>query len=559
MNETDANQNELDDLRRQLAFMQEREELLGRINGSLRSLTDPEEIVRRAATFLGQHLAVNRCAYADVEGDQNTFNLFGDYNHGVPSMVGRYRFEDFSADCLAAMRAGEAFVVEDSETDPRLADVRENFRAAQIRSVVCVGLLKAGKFTAAMAIHSIEPRRWSEEEVEIVLSVANRCWESIERTRTLRELKKEREELIRRHSEIDKQRSEIESIYRTAPIGLALFDLDDYHYLRLNDRQAAFFGLKPEDVLGRTLMEMAPIPGLRELFDQVAQGGPPIVNFPLEGTLINDPDDFRYWLVSYFPVHDGEGKITGITAASLEITQQKRAELALIRNDKLAAVGRLASSIAHEINNPLEAVTNLIFLAETSESFDEARGYLRSADSELQRMSQITNQTLRFHRQPTSPTETTANELLDTTLSLYHGRLVNGSVRLQKKLRATAAIQCFEGEIRQVLANLIGNAIDAMPSGGTLCLRSRELTRDDRRWLQIMIADSGSGISEQHLRRIFEPFFTTKGDSGTGLGLWVSQDIMLRHGGKLLVRTSRDPRHHGTAFILSLPYDAVTR
>ncbi|MFC6646880.1 GAF domain-containing protein [Granulicella cerasi] len=274
MNETDANQNELDDLRRQLAFMQEREELLGRINGSLRSLTDPEEIVRRAATFLGQHLAVNRCAYADVEGDQNTFNLFGDYNHGVPSMVGRYRFEDFSADCLAAMRAGEAFVVEDSETDPRLADVRENFRAAQIRSVVCVGLLKAGKFTAAMAIHSIEPRRWSEEEVEIVLSVANRCWESIERTRTLRELKKEREELIRRHSEIDKQRSEIESIYRTAPIGLALFDLDDYHYLRLNDRQAAFFGLKPEDVLGRTLMEMAPIPGLRELFDQVAQGGP---------------------------------------------------------------------------------------------------------------------------------------------------------------------------------------------------------------------------------------------------------------------------------------------
>ncbi len=168
-----------------------------------------------------------------------------------------------------------------------------------------------------------------------------------------------REALREKSEQAERQRIEIESLYRSAPIGLALFDTKDFRYLRLNDRQAEFFGLKPEEIVGRTLTEMAPIEGLKELFEQVA-AGKPVINFPLEGEVVTRPNEHRYWTVSYFPVFAADGTVQAITASSLEITQQKKTEIALIQSEKLAVMGRLAASIAHEINNPLESLTNLL-------------------------------------------------------------------------------------------------------------------------------------------------------------------------------------------------------
>ena len=372
--------------------------------------------------------------------------------------------------------------------------------------------------------------------------------------------KLDRETLQRKTEEAERQRAEIETIYSTAPIGLALFDLDDYRYLRLNDHQAAFFGLTKEQVLGRTLTEMAPIAGLKELFDQVARGEP-VINFPLEGTLVTDPGDHRYWTVSYFPVYGPDGNIRAITAASLEITQQRKAELALQQSEKLAIVGRLASSIAHEINNPLESVTNLLYLALRSETLEQARQYIHTADVELRRASAITSQTLRFHKQATSPQEISLTELVGNVLSVYQGRVVNANIQVSHRSRSTKRIRCFEGEIRQVLANLINNALDAMPSDGKLYLRSREATnwRTGEGGVSITVADNGSGMSQHTLTRLFKPFFTTKGLTGTGLGLWVSKGIIDRHCGTLNVRSSESPTHHGTVFTLFLPFNAVVR
>ncbi len=377
-----------------------------------------------------------------------------------------------------------------------------------------------------------------------------------------RDITAEREdqlELHRRREEIERQFAEIEAVYRTAPIGLALFDLDDYHYVRLNDRQAAFFGLTPEQVVGRTLIEMAPIPGLRELFDQVASGGPPVVNYPLEGTLITDPDDeYRYWTVSYFPVTGADGTVQGITAASLEVTQQKKAELALIESEKLAAVGRLASSIAHEINNPLEAVTNLLFLASHSESLEESRGYLKSADHELRRVAAIASQTLRFHKQSSSPQQFTAQVLVDNVLSVYQGRLSNAGVTVHIRHRAETPVRCFEGEIRQVIANLLGNSLDALPRDGNIYIRSRDsrCCFTGEPGIILAFADDGHGMTRETMARIFRPFFTTKGIMGTGLGLWISKEIIERHRGLLRVRSRPG---QGTIFTIFLPQDAATR
>jgi PAS domain S-box-containing protein len=371
----------------------------------------------------------------------------------------------------------------------------------------------------------------------------------------------DRETLRLKNEESERQLSEIETLYRTAPIGLALFDTKDFRYLRLNDRQAQFFGLRPDQVVGRTLTEMAPIEGLRELFERVA-GGEPVINFPLEGELATNPGEHRYWTVSYFPVYAQDGSIQAITAASLEITQQKKAEQALVNAEKLVAVGRLASSIAHEINNPLESVTNLLFLARKSNSLEQIHEYLDTAEIELRRVSAISNQTLRFHKQSSSPQDLRCEPLIDGILSIYQGRIVNAHVIVERRLRTHRPVRCFEGEIRQVVSTLVSNAIDALPrSGGRLLLRCREATdwQTGAPGIVITIADSGTGIPPEVEAKLFEPFFTTKGIGGTGLGLWVSKEIIDRHHGHLRVRSSQSPAHRGTVFTLFLPLVAVDR
>lgn len=363
------------------------------------------------------------------------------------------------------------------------------------------------------------------------------------------------EELHRSRMESEQQREELETVYRTAPIGLALFDPVDFRYLRLNDRQAEIVGLPMEQILGKTLTEIAPIEGLREMFEQVLEGRP-IVNSLLEGELPMRPGDYRYWTVNYFPVYASDGSVRAITAASLEITAQKRAENALLQSEKLAAVGRLASSISHEINNPLEAVTNLLYLAASHEALPEdVRRYLATAQAELARVSQVATQALRFHRQAANPAWVSTAELMNSVQNLYQGRLANTRIHVQAKYRATRPVLCFENDIRQVLTNLIANAFDAMRRGGRLLLRTHDATdwKTGRRGVRLTVADTGRGIPKSVRNRLFEAFYTTKEMNGTGLGLWISQGIAARHQGVLRVRSSDTPGKSGTVFTLFLP------
>ena len=359
-----------------------------------------------------------------------------------------------------------------------------------------------------------------------------------------------------KQQETERQWAEIEAVYRTAPIGLALLDPVEFRYLRLNNRQAEFFGLRPEQMVGRTLTEMAPIPGLRELFEQVARGEP-VRNYPLEGELVTRPGEHRYWTVNYSPVFAIDGSVQAISAASLEITQQKRAEAALMQSEKLAAVGRLATSISHEINNPLESVTNLLFLISMNPGLDETtRGYVETAQSELQRVSQIATQTLRFHRQSARPTRVNAASLAKPVLDLYQRRLANSAIKVETAFLCEDEFVCFENDIRQVLNNLMANAIDAMRGGGRLLVRShRGCQATGRLGVRLTVADTGHGMPKSVQKRVLEPFFTTKDLNGNGLGLWISSEIVARHHGELRFRSSESPTHHGTVFTLFLPLD----
>lgn len=258
------------------------------------------------------------------------------------------------------------------------------------------------------------------------------------------------------------------------------------------------------------------------------------------------------------PIFDDDGRLMGIVLVFRNIDERRRTQNALLKSEKLAAVGRLASSIAHEINNPLESVMNLIYLARHSDAPD-AKKYLDLADEEIRRVSIIANQTLRFHKQASNPQAATAADLFSTVMSIYAGRLKNAHVEVEKRFRASDPVICFQGDVRQVLNNLVSNALEAMPLGGKLLIRSRP----GRRWttgergLVLTIADNGGGIPNDALRHIFDAFFTTKGTAGTGLGLWVCQEIVERHHGSLRVRSSQREGRSGTTFTLWLPFTSA--
>ena len=253
-------------------------------------------------------------------------------------------------------------------------------------------------------------------------------------------------------------------------------------------------------------------------------------------------------------------QVMALLEARLQLIDNQKAAAALMQSEKLAAVGRLASSMAHEINNPLEAVTNLLYLSRKRAQDREVQAWLDQAEIELRRVSIITSQALRFHKQSSNPQAITCLSLFSTTLSVYEGRLTNAGIVVEKRKRAIEPVACFEGDIRQVLSSLVTNAIDAMPGGGRLLVRSRKGTdwRTGRQGLVLTLADTGTGIDKATQRRMYEAFFTTKGIGGSGLGLWISAEIMQRHGGRILIRSSQAEGHRGTVVTLFLPSETAT-
>ena len=253
---------------------------------------------------------------------------------------------------------------------------------------------------------------------------------------------------------------------------------------------------------------------------------------------------------------DEAGTVIEIIGLVADVTERRRTELALYKSEQLAVVGRLASTIAHEINNPLEAVTNLLYLASTAESFEEARQYLKTAESELQRVVSIANQTLRFQRSKSIVGVSSPEMLFGGIRAMFAGRLINHGIAFEVQHHTEKTILCYANEIRQVLTNLVGNAVDAMSGGGTLFIRTR-FGHDQKAvaGVIITIADTGSGMSPEVLKKIYDPFFSTKGAEGSGLGLWISSEIVRRHHGHLAVKSSRSATTHGTVFRMFLPTD----
>ena len=236
----------------------------------------------------------------------------------------------------------------------------------------------------------------------------------------------------------------------------------------------------------------------------------------------------------------------------------QKAEAALVGSEKLASAGRMAAVLAHEINNPLAAVMNLLFLAQTTaDTPTTVLKYLKMADDELKRIAHITRQTLGFYRESSLPTVFPVAALLNSVLDLLQAKIVSTQVIVERQCDDLLQMTAIFGELRQVISNLMLNSLDAVGEGGRVILRASisQNPLDGSSRVRITIADNGLGISAASLPRVFEPFFTTKVSTGNGLGLWVCKQLIEKHGGSIWAR-SRTDEAHGTTFSIVLPIPA---
>jgi two-component system, NtrC family, sensor kinase len=357
----------------------------------------------------------------------------------------------------------------------------------------------------------------------------------------------ERTEELRKSETEFRIRAELLNIASEAIMVRALDDT----ILFWNPGAESLYGWRREEVLGKSihvvLRTVFPVP--REEIEQALKE-----QRYWQGNLTQKTKDGNEIVVACRKSMNNEDD--AVLEVGRDITDQLRAEEMLRETEKLAAMGRVAGIIAHEINNPLAAITNIFYLLRNHPSLDaEAQRCAEMAEEELQRVSHITRQTLSFYRESKHPIPVLLPELLEDVLGLQDRALRSNGIAVRKKFLYAAQVRGFPVELRQIFLNLIGNAIQAMPEGGTLGVHVREATdwTRNRRGIMVSIVDTGKGIQPEDARRIFEPFFTTKSTKGTGLGLWISKGIVQKYDGLISCRSYRRAGECTTCFRVFLP------
>jgi len=351
----------------------------------------------------------------------------------------------------------------------------------------------------------------------------------------------------------DESRFRLAAIVDSADDAIVSKDLNGI-VLSWNEGARRMFGYSADDMIGQSILRLIP----KELQYEEEE----ILNKLRAGERIDHYETRRTKKsgesidvsVTISPIKDESGRVLGASKVARDISDRKRVERLLVQSEKLAATGRMAAAIAHEINNPLEAVLNLIFLArQSSPAGGKAHGYLLTAEGELERVSHIARQTLGYYRDTGSPNEVYLYELIENVLTVYNSKLLAAGILTDLQFNDSQKIIVSKDEILQVFSNIIANAIDAMRQGGILHISTERLVASGKEGIQITIQDNGMGIRADHLHQVFEPFFTTKGDMGTGIGLWVAKQLVETRGGRISIASSTKEGCRGTNVTIFIP------
>ncbi len=322
-----------------------------------------------------------------------------------------------------------------------------------------------------------------------------------------------------------------------------------------NKAAQRIFGYTAEEMIGQSILRIIP-EGLHYEEDEILRklrAGERIEHY--ETTRKKKSGELFQVSVSISPIIDESGKTIGASKIARDISDKKRVEQLLIQSEKLATTGRMAAAIAHEINNPLESLINIIFLARQNCTADtRVSQLLLTAEEELERVSHIARQTLGYYKDTGAPTDVHIHELIQNVLAVYNSKMVSSDIAVDSRFNDMQKIKVSKGELLQVLSNVIANSIDAMKHGGVLSISTRNVLSTPQDGIEIVIRDTGTGIEPDNLPRVFEPFFTTKGILGTGIGLWVAKQLVARRGGQITVTSSTTHGSSGTTVTIFIPF-----
>jgi PAS domain S-box-containing protein len=324
-----------------------------------------------------------------------------------------------------------------------------------------------------------------------------------------------------------------------------------------NEGARRMFGYTPEEMIGQSILRLVP-QDLRYEEDEILRklrAGERIEHN--ETTRMRKNGETIEVSVTISHIRDESGKVIGASNITRDISARKRTERLLLQSEKLAATGRMAAAVAHEINNPLESLINLIYLARlNSEAGGKVNRLLTTAEEELERVAHIARQTLGYYRDTSAPVEVFIHDLLENVLAVYNAKILASGIAVDARFSDLQRISVRKGEILQVFSNIIANSIDAMRTGGKLSLSTRKVFTGSREVVRIVIQDNGCGIDQGDLAKVFEPFFTTKGNLGTGIGLWVAKELIEQHDGQIATASSTAPGSSGTTITIDLPFSA---
>jgi PAS domain S-box-containing protein len=529
---------------------EDRQRFFVRLDDAVRPLSKAEDIVATAARLLGLYLHADRCAYADIEADEDTMNISGDYTRGVQSIVGRYTFTEFGQEVLRKMRADEPYVVDDIEVyDPALKNL-DTYHATQIRSVICVPLHKEGKFVAAMAVHMKTPRHWAEDEVSLVLQVANRSWEAIERSRVSRVLK-ESEARFRQIADVMPQ-----VVWMANPEGS--IEYYNQRWYELTGRPAGEIGeqswmpvMHPDDLVSS-----------RKRWKQALAAGEPFEDrFRLQEW---HSGEYRWFLSRAIPLRNERGNIERWYGTSTDIDDLTRAEAAAEQARAEAERANRAkddflATLSHELRTPLTpvlmAVEDLCADPTLSSSVQEGLQMMqRNISLEARLIDDLLDLTRITHGKLALRLNSgEAHSLIKHAVEIVQEDVQTKGLEMDVDLQASqSTLLCDPARLQQVFWNLLKNAIKFTPARGSITIKS--FNEDDQ--LIVEVRDTGIGINSETLENIFLPFeqgglSNDHRYGGLGLGLAISRTIVDRHGG--CIQAESAGLNQGAVFRVKLP------
>ena len=426
-----------------------------------------------------------------------------------------------------------------------------------VRSYLAVPVqAQSGEVLGGLFYGHEETNVFEQEAEDLIATVAAQAAAAIETFRLREQLKHKIEDL--HHAELERYESskhlaEMAAIVESSDDAILSKDLTG-RIMSWNQAAARIFGYTQEEIVGKPIIVLIP-PELRSeetLIIGKIRAGERIEHY--ETVRVKKNGERVEVSLTISPVRDKSGTIIGASKILRDISGRRRIEASLLQAEKIAATGRMAATIAHEVNNPLEAVMNLIYLALTNAgSSEEVKGYLRAAESEVVRVSHIAKQTLGYYRENASAISVSLADLVSDAIRIYEPRCKAARIQLHSDLRPAFRVLVRKGEIMQVISNLLANSIYAMPSGGILSLSLQDTDSPSGPGVTLTVEDTGTGIPAEQLPRIFEAFYTTRSTIGTGIGLFIARQFIEGHGGKITVASSTDPASHGTRMSLFLP------